>query len=65
MLGHHVGFALTALAVTQTCNTYYALCFFGVNRSLNRTIASIRARILEPLRERCAKVDVYFHTCVE
>ena len=30
MLGHHVGFALTALAVTQTCNTYYALCFFGV-----------------------------------
>jgi len=30
MLCHHVGFALTALAVTQTCNTYYALCFFGV-----------------------------------
>ena len=22
MLGHHVGFALTALAVTQSCNTY-------------------------------------------
>ena len=39
-----------------------ALCFFGVNRSLNRTIASIRARILKPLRERCAQVDVYFHT---
>jgi len=30
MLCHHVGFALTALAVTQTCNTYYGLCFFGV-----------------------------------
>lgn len=30
MLCHHVGFALTALAVTQSCNTYYALCFFGV-----------------------------------
>ena len=40
-----------------------ALCFFGVNRSLNRTIASIRARILKPLRERCAQVDVFFHTC--
>jgi len=30
MLCHHVGFALSAFAVTQTCNTYYALCFFGV-----------------------------------
>ena len=30
MMAHHVGFAVTAFAVTQTCNTYYALCFFGV-----------------------------------
>jgi hypothetical protein len=30
MLCHHVGFAVTAYAVTQTCNETYALVFFGV-----------------------------------
>jgi len=31
MLVHHVGFVMTAYyVVTQNCNTYYALCFFGV-----------------------------------
>lgn len=30
MVAHHVGFVVTAYAVTQSCNTWYALCFFGV-----------------------------------
>lgn len=30
MVAHHVGFVITAYAVTQTCNSYYALMFFGV-----------------------------------
>ena len=38
-----------------------ALCFWGVNRSLNRTIDSIKAMLVEPLKER-ADVDIFFHT---
>jgi len=31
MLVHHVGFVITAYyVVSQNCNTYYSLCFFGV-----------------------------------
>jgi hypothetical protein len=34
----------------------------GVNRSLMRTIASIRERIFAPLERAGAQVDVFFHT---
>lgn len=39
-----------------------AICFFGINRSLNRTIASFDDKILRPLRQRGVTADTYFHT---
>jgi hypothetical protein len=38
MLCHHVGFAVTAYAVTQTCNETYALVFFGVAAGQKRPL---------------------------
>lgn len=39
-----------------------AVCFFGINRSLNYTIGSIRALIFEPLRRACLEPELYVHT---
>ena len=46
----------------------YALCFFGLTRSLNWTIASIEERILAPLRlasgssSSSSNYDIFLHT---
>jgi len=39
-----------------------ALCFWGVNRSLNVTIASAERMLIQPLIEQGAFVDLFFHT---
>ena len=39
-----------------------ALAFFGINRSLNRTIESLESKVIDPLRRRGVDVDIYFHT---
>ncbi|KAJ1454855.1 hypothetical protein M885DRAFT_521130 [Pelagophyceae sp. CCMP2097] len=41
-----------------------AVCFYGLNRSLRHTLASIRGHVLQPLREACVQADVFFHTWV-
>lgn len=45
-----------------TARRRVALAFWGVNRSLNRTLASIRSRIFAPLARACVAHDVYVAT---
>lgn len=39
-----------------------AICFFGLTRSLNRTVSSITENIIDPLKSQDHQVDVYMHT---
>jgi len=39
-----------------------ALCFWGVNRSLNRTIDSLKKFIVKPLQKANVDFDIFFHT---
>ena len=39
-----------------------AVCFWGINRALSKTIASIREMIFGPLEAAGATIDVFFHT---
>ena len=39
-----------------------AVCFWGVNRSLNRTLASIERHVFKPLEDDGFEIDVFFHT---
>lgn len=48
-----------------TAQRRVALCFYGLNRSLRHTIASINAQIFTPLRIACVSWHVYLHTYAE
>ena len=50
----------TSMGSAQTSERV-ALCFWGLNRALNKTIASVEKMLLGPL-SRVYTVDVFFHT---
>ena len=54
--------ALLILTTSAQDPPKVAVCFWGVNRSLNRTLASIERHVFKPLEDDGFEIDVFFHT---
>lgn len=57
-----LGPACAGLASYEAKRRVVAVCFFGINRSLRFTVASIRSMLLDPLRDACFAPEIYAHT---
>ena len=52
----------TAMVTSESNSRRVAVCFFGLTRSLNHTIASIKENVIGPLVQQGYEADVFVHT---